>query len=544
MSQKHKHSAFDELFQQKLEGHEMHGSDELWESINSDFPKIDSEKKERRRFIFFRWLTSGLFVMLLSTVAYYEWRLSNIQEEFNQRIETAELLYQQNGHSNIISNTNQKVNESSIHQTQNESFTYYKSSGKNTDKQEQYSQNNTVDARRNNQYTSSSITSSSRWNRRQNRPELTLKMDQPSLVNYHTSSMDISKFNTSKARTNTSKNTRSQINETTQVKDNVIENILRENTITTPPDSGNFVLDNSIEEAVEKPLLAASIDSTELDTTGILHDSLLTKNVLQDEQEALIEEEEEESIPKVPGRFSVMLFASPDYTFRKLAENPNSNNLAISHGQFNQKESGAISYTLGTRLAYRISHSLSIFTGISYSRYAQSFSSNGATPLLDTTNGNYTLNTSLGSVNFYSASHEKQEKTEIDGNLSFSSTQKISVLSIPLQLQYGYDLNLRHRLFVHTGVNLNFILSSQNEVTLKEEHNSSRQFITKNGFRGLKSSYYGASFGIGYAVKLSRHFSLVVNPVFRTAFTPVNQSNGVKSYPYSFGLASGLKFRF
>lgn len=539
MSQKHKHSAFDELFQQKLEGHEMHGSDELWESISNDFPKIDSEKKKRRRFIFFRWLTSGLFVMLLSTVAYYEWRLNNIQEEFYQRIETAELLYLHNNHSGIISNSNQKGNKSSTNQTQNESFTYSKSSEKITYRKEQHSQKNTVDARRNNQYTSSS-----RWNRRLNRPELTLKMDQPSLVNYHTSSMNISKFNTSKASTNTSKNAYSQTNETNQAKDNDLGNILQENTITTPPDSGNFVLDNSLEESTEKPLLSTFFDSTELDSTDVLQDSLLAKNALQDEQETFTEEEEEESIPKVPGRFSIMLFGSPDYTYRKLAENPGSNNLAISHGEFNQKESGALSYTLGTRFAYRINHSLSVFTGVSYSRYAQSFSSNGATPLLDTTNGNYTLNTSLGSVNFYSASHEKQEKTEIDGNLSFSSTQKMSVLSIPLQLQYGYDLNLRHRLFVHTGVNLNFILSSQNEMTLKEEHNSSRQFITKNGFRGLKSSYYGASLGIGYAVKLSRHFSLVVNPVFRTAFTPVNQSNGVKSYPYSLGLVSGLKLRF
>lgn len=519
MSQKHKHSAFDEQFKQKLDGFEMHGSDELWENISNDFPKIDSEKKERKRLIFFRWLTSGLILLLLSTVAFYEWKLNSLQENIQSQIQIAN----QEQEDRIV----EKIKK--LHQlTDSTPF----SSITNAESEQQDFNNN--------------------QSRNINTTETSLKQQVSTQVPLHTNTDLIQNSIINQMPLMNDKN--DGLNQSYQKKS--IGREQSEKTLqteTTPSVQHKLIhpvnrnsTGKSHPEIELKPLTIPSIDTRALSRNSEPRniDPLYVEFTSPQPEEELAEEDHDDENKIKNDRFSILMFGSPDYTFRTLKNNQVGEHLTTSQQEFNANESGALSFSFGTRLAYRIGKNISFFTGASYSKYTQSFDPNANIALLDSITGVYTINTSLGTVQFQEASEEHLASVEVKDDktiVSYSSIQQMSVLSIPLQLQYNYDLNTKHRLFFHSGLSFNFILDSRNEVQFKGEHSSNKSYVTKNGFEGLKDFYYGASFGIGYTYQLSKNWSLVMNPVFNTALTPINKNNGVKSYPYSIGLNTGIK---
>jgi len=61
---------------------------------------------------------------------------------------------------------------------------------------------------------------------------------------------------------------------------------------------------------------------------------------------------------------------------------------------------------------------------------------------------------------------------------------------------------------------------------------------------GLNMISFSSSVGMGMEYNLSGNFSLNLEPTLRYYINPFSPVSGIKIHPYSFGLFSGLTYRF
>lgn len=92
------------------------------------------------------------------------------------------------------------------------------------------------------------------------------------------------------------------------------------------------------------------------------------------------------------------------------------------------------------------------------------------------------------------------------------------------------------------GVRTNFLLDGKLETELQKGANNEIEIL--NDIEGLSNVYWDGLIGIGAGYKLPGRISFEVMPVARFALNAMNKGGVVKTYPRSFGLAAGLKYRF
>jgi hypothetical protein len=61
---------------------------------------------------------------------------------------------------------------------------------------------------------------------------------------------------------------------------------------------------------------------------------------------------------------------------------------------------------------------------------------------------------------------------------------------------------------------------------------------------GLNSISLSSSLGMGVEYNFSEKFSLNLEPTVRYYLNPYNESTGLEIHPYSFGIFSGLSYKF
>ena len=61
---------------------------------------------------------------------------------------------------------------------------------------------------------------------------------------------------------------------------------------------------------------------------------------------------------------------------------------------------------------------------------------------------------------------------------------------------------------------------------------------------GLNQFMVSSSLGMGMEYSLSEKFSLNLEPTFRYYLNPFGLNTGTRTHPYSFGIFSGLSFKF
>jgi hypothetical protein len=61
---------------------------------------------------------------------------------------------------------------------------------------------------------------------------------------------------------------------------------------------------------------------------------------------------------------------------------------------------------------------------------------------------------------------------------------------------------------------------------------------------GLNLITFSSSLGMGMEYSVSRNFSLNLEPTFRYYLNPFSEISGMRIHPYSFGIFSGLSYKF
>jgi hypothetical protein len=252
-------------------------------------------------------------------------------------------------------------------------------------------------------------------------------------------------------------------------------------------------------------------------------------------------------------RWSVTAMASPTYYLR-----PELNSSEIAN-QINSSEQSKISYSGGVSFAYKISRKLSIQSGFYYSSIGNKvdgISSFAGFRQYDYTKGdhNFEVLTSSGRIYTenadvflldYSGDRVLTRYTNdvfdpAKANLSYinnSLYQNFSYLEMPVILRYkvidrSIDFNLIG------GLSYNLLVNN----TVHTVIDGSRYNIGKTA--GLNPFMVSSSMGMGIEYSLSEKLSLNLEPTFRYYLNPFGEISGLKSHPYSFGVFSGLSFKF
>ena len=255
---------------------------------------------------------------------------------------------------------------------------------------------------------------------------------------------------------------------------------------------------------------------------------------------------------KITDRWSISALASPTY-FSQFRFGKDQASL-----QMMESEQPLISYSGGLALSYKINKRVSVQSGVFYSSVGQEIkgiASFGGFGRFDNTKGsrNFEVMTSIGTVytdnsDVFLVDHTSSritqftseffdpEKADLD-YLNNSLKQNYSYLELPVFLRYKVidktlDINLIG------GLSYNFLVN--NSVYAMTE--GSKYSIGKTD--GLSIMSFSSSLGMGMEYSFSKNISFNLEPTFRYYLNPFRDIEGSNIHPYSFGIFSGVSFRF
>jgi hypothetical protein len=273
----------------------------------------------------------------------------------------------------------------------------------------------------------------------------------------------------------------------------------------------------------------------------------------------VVEEPESRFMPDIypvknTKRWSIGALASPTYNSRVTTNRNDFSKMLAS------SEHSLMSYSGGVAVSYKLNKKFTIQTGLYYSSMGQELekvSSFSGFQQYDDTKGadNFLVLTSSGNVRTSNADvfliasgpveriqtaftndvfdPKKANLQVINENL----LQKFSFLELPLVLRYKFidkaiDFNLVG------GLSYNMLLSN----TVYALNDGEKYNVGETA--GLNPVSVSSSVGMGMEYSFSEKLSFNIEPTIRYYINPFSNVNGADSHPFSFGLFSGLSYKF
>ena len=255
---------------------------------------------------------------------------------------------------------------------------------------------------------------------------------------------------------------------------------------------------------------------------------------------------------KKSDKWSLTAMASPTYYMRPELTSDISD-------QASSPEQARISYSGGVGFSYKISKKLSIQSGLYYSSIGNEvdniYSFAGFRPF-DLSKGDHNFEVLTSSGNIYTENPDvflidmsgervmtKYTNDVFDplkAKLSYinnSLFQNFSYLEMPVILRYkiidkSIDFNLIG------GLSYNLLVNNSVHTVI----DGSKYDVGKTA--GLNPFMVSSSLGMGMEYSISEKISLNLEPTFRYYINPYSNIQGVGAHPYSFGVFSGLSYKF
>jgi len=256
---------------------------------------------------------------------------------------------------------------------------------------------------------------------------------------------------------------------------------------------------------------------------------------------------------KPQNRWSVAAMASPTYY-----SSFNTGSDALSK-QLSATEQPLVSYSGGIAFSYKITKRFSIQSGLYYSSLGQKVdginSYSGFKPYGNakgdhnfevlTTNG--TVQTSNPDV-FLTANGSERIVTDYTRDVFDPNKASLQPVNSSLDQNFGYlelPVVVKYKI-INKSIGINVIGGLSYNLLV---HNS--VYTTVDGTRypvgdtkGLNSLTLSSSLGMGMEYNISGKLSLNLEPTFRYYLNPISASTGSFIHPYSFGIFSGLSYKF
>jgi Outer membrane protein beta-barrel domain len=244
---------------------------------------------------------------------------------------------------------------------------------------------------------------------------------------------------------------------------------------------------------------------------------------------------------KIPKRslFSVTAFYSPNITSFRLENDHHEREHHEDRDRIKDQEQHQTSATVGLLADYNFKKGWSLQSGFTYTTKKINIEPKKIYADLDN-DGNikYRLNCSSG----YTYVTPKSGATpsvgdSVQTNKSLTSLQYIA---IPFSLKYSFSVK-KITVFGTVGTSVNFLTRGYMETEIADNTYTDKK--ANSPINGLKSTCLGGSGGMGIEYNIGKKMALTFMPSYNFAITSITQNSVVKSYPNSFSMAAGARFK-
>jgi len=303
-----------------------------------------------------------------------------------------------------------------------------------------------------------------------------------------------------------------------------------------------------------EPVLPGISGKPEEQSIGLPGDTLVPSRLSPDE-DLLFESYQETDQGRRDPRWMIGAALSPIYSFRDAEDQA----MAVSSGY----ESGVISYAGGVHVSYRTTTRLAIESGVLFNKMGIDIGATGIqmykqafdfAPLREEASGSNILaiSNSVGNIvspsgDIYVNSYKVQEFTKAIASYQDNSgtetyadqgiRQHLDYLELPFNVRYSLiDRDIELQLV--GGMSTNILLNSA--VTMQTSSGNREIGYLTN----IKNINYSGNAGVGMVYHVQDHLSLRLEPRFRYFINSINDQTLPSTRPYTFGIYTGLNFRF
>jgi opacity protein-like surface antigen len=253
---------------------------------------------------------------------------------------------------------------------------------------------------------------------------------------------------------------------------------------------------------------------------------------------------------KMPNRGSISALVSPTYQSRFSS----GENEAVS--QVMNTEQTLLSYSGGLALSFKVNKRFSIQSGLYYSTMGKELTGIDAYSGFEDhfyTKGspNFTVLTSSGNV--YTSNNDvfltdglSADRIQTDYNINVFDPVKseLNFIDNPIHQNFSYlelPVVMRYKV-VDKVLDLNLIGGVSSGLLVNNMVYAGKTQIGSTD--GMNMITFSSSIGMGMEYNLSNNLSLNLEPTFRYYINPFSNIPGMNIHPYSFGVFSGISYKF
>lgn len=234
------------------------------------------------------------------------------------------------------------------------------------------------------------------------------------------------------------------------------------------------------------------------------------------------------------------------YSYRNLKDGTSSATV-MNAAHYNSHEKGSFQLNYGLSAGYALNNLISIRSGINYASYNITYKVENLSMYFDTTENNLSIETTYGDFEIDQEDfedddendNEENELNEEDTNimvLSFSNSQTLKFIQIPVEIEFGVQRN-KFRYFFRTGFTYAYLVSERSEFAA-----NGFAPVRKQNIDLLKRNSLSNSLAVGVEYAISTNLALLLSPNFIYSMTSLNRSSEFISKPYWVGIDVSLKY--
>lgn len=244
--------------------------------------------------------------------------------------------------------------------------------------------------------------------------------------------------------------------------------------------------------------------------------------------------------------WSLGVSLNPVYSYRNLKDGTTYSTV-MNAAHYNAYEKGSTQFNMGLSAGYRINNLISVRSGINYASYKITYKAKNKSMYFDLIDEDLSVETSYGDFEIDQEDFEDDDDTDFIDNelneedtnilvLSFSNSQTLKFLQIPIEIEFGMQRKT-FRYFFRTGFSYSYLISEKTEFVT-----DGFAPVRKDNVNSLNRNSLTTSFAVGVEYVFNQNWAILLTPNFTYHLTSLNRNLAFKTMPFWVGLETSVKY--
>lgn len=244
--------------------------------------------------------------------------------------------------------------------------------------------------------------------------------------------------------------------------------------------------------------------------------------------------------------WSLGVSLNPVYSYRNLKDGTSSSTV-MNAAHYNAYEKGSTQLNMGFSAGYRINNLIAVRSGINYASYKNTYKAKNQSLYFDLIDEDLSVETSYGDFEIDQEDFENDDDNDLIDNelneedtnilvLSFSNSQTLKFLQIPIEIEFGMQRN-KYRYFLRTGFSYSYLISEKTEFVT-----DGFAPVGKDNMSLFNRNSLTTSFAVGVEYVINQNWAILLTPNFTYHLTSLNRNLAFKTMPFWVGLETSVKY--